>query len=81
MTLTKLCSEVINNTFRFAKPISVARCVLDSPSLSMVVGGGATQYAEQRGFTLEENDKLLTQQTASAYQVCAEHGCSDVDQN
>ena len=55
---------------RFAKPISVARRVLEDPSLSMVVGGGATLYAEQKGFALEDNDKLLTQHTALAYQVC-----------
>lgn len=48
----------------------MARCVLDDPSLSMVVGGGATLYAEQKGFALEDNDKLLTQRTALAYQVC-----------
>ncbi len=50
-------------------PISVARRVLDDPLLSMLVGGGATQYAMEQGFKLEENDKLMTQQTKLAYQV------------
>ena len=55
--------------YRYAKPISVARRVLDHPSLSMLVGNGATQFALEQGFSLEENSKLLTQETKQAYEV------------
>ena len=54
---------------RFSRPISVARRVLDHPSLSMLVGSGATCFAKEQGFTLEDNDDLLTQQTRQAYKV------------
>jgi len=56
--------------FRYAKPISVARCVLEHPSLSMLVGGGASDFARQQGFQMEDNHSLLTDETRRAYQVC-----------
>ena len=54
---------------RYPKPISVARRVLEHPSLSMLVGVGATKFAEQQGMAMETNDELLTQQTRQAFQV------------
>ena len=68
----------LNVLCRYAKPISVARRVLDHPSLSMLVGGGATQFAEEQGFSLEDNDSLLTQQTRQAYQVLCFYKSADV---
>lgn len=44
---------------RYPKPISVARKVLDNPSLSMLVGAGATQFAAENGFVLENNASLM----------------------
>ncbi len=35
----------------------------------MLVGEGATQFAQQQGLEMETNDALLTQQTKDAYQV------------
>ncbi len=43
--------------------------MLDHPSLSMLVGSGATQFAKEEGFSLEENDDLMTPQTKQAYRV------------
>lgn len=55
---------------RYSKPISVARQVLDHPTLSMVVGNGATEFAAKCGFALEENSTLLSDKTMKAYKVC-----------
>ena len=55
--------------FRYAKPISVARCVLEHASLSMLVGSGAAEFAQQQGFQMEDNDSLLTEETRRAFQV------------
>lgn len=55
---------------RYSKPISVARQVLDHPTLSMVVGNGATEFAANWGFALEENNTLLSDKTMKAYKVC-----------
>jgi len=35
----------------------------------MLVGEGATRFAEQQGMAMETNDELLTQHTRQAYQV------------
>ena len=35
----------------------------------MLVGSGATHFAKEQGFILEDNDALMTQQTREAYQV------------
>ena len=55
---------------RYAKPISVAKCVLEHPSLNMLVGSGATEFALNQGFTMEDNQKLLSDTTSKAYEVC-----------
>ena len=62
---------ILKSTCRYAKPISVARRLLDHPSLCMLVGTGATQFAKAQGFTLETNDALLTRETLEAYEVCS----------
>ena len=55
--------------YRYAKPISVARCVLEHPSLSMLVGSGATKFAVNQGFSMEDNHNLLSEMTSKAYEV------------
>lgn len=47
----------------------MARKVLDHPMLSMVVGNGATEFAANCGFPLEENSALLSDKTMKAYEV------------
>lgn len=54
---------------RYAKPISVARCILEHPSLSMLVGSGATEFALNEGFPMEDNSSLLSEMTSKAYEV------------
>lgn len=51
-------------------PISVARRVMEQPSLNMLVGGGAVGFAREQGFQLEDNDTLLSPETRRAFQVC-----------
>lgn len=48
---------------RYPKPISVARKVLSNPSLNMLVGNGAMEFAVTNGFILEENRALLSDKT------------------
>ena len=55
--------------YRYAKPISVARRVLESSTANMLVGDGATQFAKQQGFLLEDNECLLTRETKQAFEV------------
>lgn len=52
----------------YPKPISVARRVMEHPSLTMVVGTGATEFAQQQGFHLEDNASLLSEGTKRAFQ-------------
>ncbi len=47
----------------------MARKILEEPKLNMLVGSGATDFAKQHGFTLEDNDSLLSDETRQAYQV------------
>ena len=54
---------------RYAKPISVARRVLECSSANMLVGDGATQFARMQRFPLEDNERLLTTETKEAYEV------------
>ena len=54
---------------RYAKPISVARRVLENSSANILVGEGATQFAREQQFPLEDNDSLLTPETKQAYEV------------
>ena len=44
---------------RYSKPISVAKKVLEHPTVNMLVGSGAKDFAADNGFVLEENSKLL----------------------
>ncbi len=54
---------------RYAKPISVARRVLEKSSANILVGEGATQFAREQQFLLEDNDSLLIPETKQAYEV------------
>jgi len=54
---------------RYAKPISVARRVLECSTANMLVGDGATQFARDQGFEMEDNYALLTAETRQAYTV------------
>ncbi len=42
---------------------------MEHPSLTMVVGTGATEFAQQQGFHLEDNAALLSEGTKRAFQV------------
>ena len=55
---------------RYAKPISVAKRILEHPTLNMLVGSGATEFATSQGFSMEDNHKLLSDMTSRAYEVC-----------
>ena len=43
---------------------------MEHPSLTMLVGTGATEFAEQQNFNMEDNASLLSDQTKRAFQVC-----------
>ena len=53
----------------FARPLSVARRLLERPGANLLVGGGATEFAQQEGFAMEENATLMTSETRQAYLV------------
>ena len=55
---------------RYAKPISVAKRILEHSTLNMLVGSGATEFAMSQGFSMEDNHKLLSDMTSRAYEVC-----------
>ena len=57
--------------YRFARPISVARRLLEQPGHpNLLVGEGATEFARQEGFSMEDNASLMTEETRMEYQVC-----------
>ena len=47
----------------------MARSVLELPSVNMLVGSGATDFAVKEGFCLEDNHLLLSEMTIKAYEV------------
>ncbi|XP_072491499.1 N(4)-(Beta-N-acetylglucosaminyl)-L-asparaginase-like isoform X1 [Notamacropus eugenii] len=49
-------------------PLAVARKVMDKSSHSLLVGEGAMAFAKEEGFVVEENEQMLTQHSADAYQ-------------
>ncbi|XP_048126093.1 N(4)-(Beta-N-acetylglucosaminyl)-L-asparaginase isoform X1 [Alosa alosa] len=49
-------------------PCQVARKVMERSPHSLLVGEGALQFAVEQGITVEPNDKLLSDRSASAYQ-------------
>lgn len=48
----------------------MARKVLHNPSLSMLVGTGATEFAAENGFILESNTALISNETKMINKVC-----------
>ena len=55
--------------YRYPKPISVAKSVLEHPCVNMLVGSGATEFAVNQGFCMEDNHQLLSEMTTRAYEV------------
>ncbi|XP_063048876.1 N(4)-(Beta-N-acetylglucosaminyl)-L-asparaginase [Engraulis encrasicolus] len=49
-------------------PCKVARKVMENSPHSLLVGEGAQQFAVEQGFTVEPNDNMLSDRSASAYQ-------------
>lgn len=47
----------------------MARSVLELPSVNMLVGSGATDFAVKQGFQMEDNHLLLSEMTIKAYEV------------
>lgn len=50
-------------------PFSVARCIMERSSHSMLVGQGAQDFAVNNGFLVEPNSALQTQISKEAYEV------------
>ena len=55
--------------FRVATPFSVARCVMEKSPHSMLVGGGAQEFARRNGFPVESNLTLQMQKSREAFEV------------
>ncbi|XP_066553097.1 N(4)-(Beta-N-acetylglucosaminyl)-L-asparaginase [Amia ocellicauda] len=49
-------------------PLRVARRVMDRSDHSLLVGDGGVAFACEQGFTVEDNDSMLTPQATAAYQ-------------
>lgn len=54
---------------RVGQPCRVARQVMERSPHSFLVGEGAEAFAQEQGFTIEPNNNMLSDQTATAYQV------------
>lgn len=55
--------------FRVGQPSRVARRVLERSPHSFLVGEGAEAFAREQGFVIEHNSNMLSDHTATAYQV------------
>ncbi|KAK1791778.1 hypothetical protein P4O66_013752, partial [Electrophorus voltai] len=51
------------------QPCQVARRIMDKSPHSFLVGEGAAAFAQEQGFTIEPNDRMLSDHTVAAYQV------------
>lgn len=51
------------------QPCRVARQVMERSPHSFLVGEGAEAFAREQGFTIEPNNNMLSDHTATAYQV------------
>ncbi|XP_066536037.1 N(4)-(Beta-N-acetylglucosaminyl)-L-asparaginase [Hoplias malabaricus] len=56
------------------QPCCVARRVMDRSPHSLLVGEGAEAFARDQGFTIEQNDKMLSKHTLNAYQEFLDKG-------
>lgn len=67
--LFKVLTQLICVWARVGAPCQVARRVMERSPHSMLVGEGALQFAVEQGFAVESNEKMLSDRSASAYQV------------
>ena len=67
--MSSLWASLVLITYRYPKAVSVARAVLEHPSLNMIVGSGAAEFAVSQGFSMESNSSLLSEATTKAYEV------------
>ncbi|XP_028676473.1 N(4)-(Beta-N-acetylglucosaminyl)-L-asparaginase [Erpetoichthys calabaricus] len=49
-------------------PVSVARQIMEKSNHSMLVGEGALAFAKDQGFKVEDNKRMLSSESATAYQ-------------
>ncbi|KAG2467138.1 ASPG asparaginase, partial [Polypterus senegalus] len=49
-------------------PVSVARQIMEKSNHSMLVGEGALAFAKDQGFKVEDNKRMLSPESAKAYQ-------------
>ncbi|XP_062972066.1 N(4)-(Beta-N-acetylglucosaminyl)-L-asparaginase-like [Elgaria multicarinata webbii] len=54
-------------------PLAVARKVMEEAPHSFLVGDGAVAFAEDQGFTVEENRNMMSKQSTEAYQEYLEN--------
>ena len=55
--------------YRVAKPLAVARHVMENSPHSILVGQGAQEYAVKNGFPVEPNSALQTHESIEAFEV------------
>ncbi|MGH0137890.1 UNVERIFIED_CONTAM: hypothetical protein FKN15_074446 [Acipenser sinensis] len=60
-------------------PMAVARRVMEQSTHSMLVGEGAVTFAQEQGFTLEDNESMMSPESSKAYQVGAAAATGDGD--
>ncbi|XP_058880408.1 N(4)-(Beta-N-acetylglucosaminyl)-L-asparaginase isoform X1 [Acipenser ruthenus] len=53
-------------------PMAVARRVMERSTHSMLVGEGAVTFAKEQGFTLEDNESMMSPESSKAYQEFVE---------
>ncbi|XP_041106838.1 N(4)-(Beta-N-acetylglucosaminyl)-L-asparaginase isoform X2 [Polyodon spathula] len=53
-------------------PVAVARRVMERSAHSMLVGEGAVTFAQEQGFTLEDNENMMSPESSKAYQEFVE---------
>nr|XP_034966163.1 N(4)-(Beta-N-acetylglucosaminyl)-L-asparaginase-like isoform X2 [Zootoca vivipara] len=57
-------------------PLAVARKVMEETPHSFLVGDGAVAFAKDQGFTVEDNQSMMSKQSTEAYQEYLEKGKS-----
>ena len=69
LLLLSIFKIIIILIYRVAKPLAVARYVMENSPHSILVGQGAQEYAVKNGFSVEPNSALQTHESIEAFEV------------
>nr|XP_005989591.1 PREDICTED: N(4)-(Beta-N-acetylglucosaminyl)-L-asparaginase-like isoform X2 [Latimeria chalumnae] len=61
-------TDCVEDAMAVGTPLAVARKVMEKSAHSLLVGDGAVAFARDHGFTIEDNENMLSNCTSKAYQ-------------